>query len=108
MKRLGVILSLAIAHFSATALLFFLVVGDASRRWDVGRPPSIGSRILQGAINVVTFPIVTAASAVPGPMFEGLAGWLPFIANSVLWAFVAYYAVQHARRRNATHRERGV
>jgi len=108
MKRKEVILSLAIVHFTASALLFFLAVRDSSARWDAATGPSISGKLLNGAAAVMMFPVVTAAFAVPGALFNGLAGWLPFVANSVLWGFVVYYGAQYLRRRNATRRERGV
>ena len=108
MKRSEVIFSLAIVHFTASALLFLLAIGDSSARWDAGTGPSIGSKLINGAAAVTMFPVVTAAFALPGTLLPGLVGWLPFVVNSVLWAFIAYYSAQYLRRRSAARRERGV
>jgi hypothetical protein len=108
MKRLEVIGGIAVTHFTVSALLFLLMLGDSSQRWDAGVAPSIASKILRGAATIAMFPVVTASFALPGTLFDGLVGWLPFVANSVLWAFAAYYGVQYLRRRRAGHLKRGV
>ena len=95
MKRTGVIVGLAIVHFTASGVVFFLAMGNSSARWDAAVGPTIGSKVLDGAAAVMMFPIVTAAFALPGSLFAGLAGWLPFVVNSVLWAHIAYHGAQY-------------
>lgn len=107
MKALRVIAALAAAHFVIGFGLFIYSFGRGMRRFDRGEMPGVFDRIVNITVDVLWFPILYLwqATKIGG---DGLAGWLLFFANSLLWGLFLYAVIFGCRRLwHLRRRERG-
>ena len=83
--------------------LFMLDFSRAMGRLDSGLPPSWSDSLVARLSNVFLSPlfVLMARSNVGGVVFSGILGYLPLLANSVLWALGAWWLLQLARRLGA-------
>jgi hypothetical protein len=98
----------ALGHFVLSGVSFVLALSAGWRSFDTGAAPTLLDRAADGLLAVCMFPLVTVAYALPGRHFEGLLGWLPFVANSALWGIVLYVAAHALSRRRASLLAKGV
>src|SRR5262245_20456235 len=75
-------------HFGLSVLTFVLSFGSTMARFDTGAEPSGSDRFVSGLSAVFAFLVVRLLSGIDSAFLPGVLGWLPFIANSVLWAIV--------------------
>lgn len=99
MRGLLTVSALAITHAALTMVALFAAFGAASARLDSGAAPGAGQRILDGALQLLSFPIVWIASEhAPAGWSAGYWGYVPIALNSLLWAAVLVYAARRIRR----------
>jgi hypothetical protein len=90
-KPLRIIIGVSAVHFVASFGAFWHSLGSSLGRFDSGTPPSLLDRVLDGAVDVLWFPLVWLWDllGVRGP---GLAEWFILVTNSLLWG-LAFYGV---------------
>lgn len=90
MKKLAVVLGLAILHFGVAMAAFVLSFAAGMSRFDTGAPPTMSERALDAASAVLHFPFVLLAERLPARSLEGPVEYLPFVLDSLLWAVGLY------------------
>jgi hypothetical protein len=95
-------------------ILFTLVHGIASvaafassftleaQRFDSGASASRGEVLLTTISDILLFPIFTGFLRLPSAQFFCVLGWLPVVANSVLWAFFVWLLFASVQRMRST------
>ena len=91
MKRLSIISLVAVCHLALSVFIGLRLFSMGMSRFDTGAPPSPLEHIVVTANSVLTFPLVFLVMRVPGNLFPGLFGYIPFAANSILWAVCLYW-----------------
>jgi hypothetical protein len=83
-------------------------------RFDSGLPPTSADKAVEALSDFLLSPVfkLMTRSILFGELFSGLLGYLPLLANSVLWAFLAWWllvSVRHlvARQPSAWNRGAG-
>jgi hypothetical protein len=98
MNRWLIILLLAIVHFIASEIFAATGFVLCMDRFDTGSlEPSLVERAIATCNEVLQFPVVTGVFQTE-PMLRGLAGHLPFILNSLLWAVAILVLFRTLRR----------
>jgi hypothetical protein len=92
--------SFVVAHAATSIGLFMLDFSRGMSRFDSGLPPSWVDSLLSRLSNVFLSPLflLVARSWIGNTVFSGILGYLPLLANSVLWALGAWWLLQLARR----------
>ena len=93
-------------HLAATAFCSVKSFGLSMDRFDSGEPISEYESVLDAVLTVLSFPILELAQRIDPLFLPGLAGWLPFIANSAAWASMAVllqYVYFHASAQPRRH-----
>ena len=99
MKRLVVILGLAVLHFVATVVLIVVSLGMGLERFDAGTwPPTVGERMVGALADVMVFPVYGFWQLLPYPWVGILELPLLFL-NSLLWGTALYLTVLAVVRR---------
>ena len=89
MRRALLFTSITAVHCLITILLLAYTFGAGMSRFDTGVPASARERIAATLLEVCGFPLLTVLFGMtPQSWFSGLFGYLPFLANSALWAYV--------------------
>jgi hypothetical protein len=78
-------------HLAVTAFCLVRSFGLSMSRFDSGEPATRSEKLLTFASETLSFPLVHLAKGIDSEFLPGLVGWLPFIANSSLWALVAVF-----------------
>jgi hypothetical protein len=62
-------------------------------RFDSGLPPTSADKAVEALSDFLLSPLFKLAtrSTLVGKLFSGLLGYLPLLANSVLWAFLTWW-----------------
>ena len=102
MRKAVTITAFTVAHLLATVLAFLLSFGAGMGRMDSGEPATFGSKALEVVARVLMFPLVDPGARVL--RLPGVAGYLVFLANSVLWACIVYFLLTRVRMRSAPAR----
>jgi len=97
------VLIFAVLHCITSLWLFFLDFGRALSHIDSPRTPTLGERVVSGPSTLLLSPIVplAASSKQISSLFPGLLGYVPWVANSVLWAFLTWWLIVLGRRLGA-------
>lgn len=93
MKRLTVILGLAVLHFVATLSLLVASLSLGFARFDAETwtPPTMGERALDVLAEAVMSPAYQLHGLLPGP-WAGVLEFPLLFANSLLWGTIVYLA----------------
>lgn len=102
----AVFLVVFLTHFLATAYAFVRSFGLSMARFDSGDPASPLETFLGAASKVLSFPILTLVQRIDPVLLPGLAGWIPFVANSALWA-TAFMLLRYVFRNAAPATQHG-
>ena len=92
---------LTAVHLAATVGLLLFVFGAGMSRFDTGGEASWFEALCGRALSVLGFPLLTLVDNRMGQRFPGLWGYVPFAANSALWAaaILMFLGVVRAIRR---------
>lgn len=96
--RATIIGTIATVHFLLSVALFFLRVGEGMSRFDGAGPPDLTTLLLNGAFEILSFPLLTAFLLLKIAN-TGIWGWLLILANSVLWGCAGWKAIRFRRSR---------
>ena len=91
-------------HASLSVWLFAIALTQESS--DSGLPATFGEKTIELVSDILLSPVFKLAigSGLLGNLFPGLLGYLPILANSVLWAFLAWWLLAiRARYYSASH-----
>jgi hypothetical protein len=91
-KRLRIILVFALVHAIVSVAIFIVSFGRSMARFDTGDDPSVFEVLLSTLSEVLFFPLMHLLNLFePAPrVFAGLFGYIPIIANSLLWGCVIW------------------
>ena len=78
-----------VLHLVVTVGLLFFVFGAGMSRFDTGEAMAGAERAAHAALVVLGVPLLTLLDAVPGTWFPRLWGYLPFVANAMIWGGAA-------------------
>ena len=78
-------------HLAVTVFCLVRSFGLSMSRFDSGQPATRSEKLLTFASETLSFPLGHLAKGIDPEFLPGLVGWLPFIANSALWALVAVF-----------------
>ena len=77
---------LTAAHLALTVSLLLYVFGSGMARFDTGGQPGWFEAACGRLLTGLGFPLLTLMEDKVGQSFPGLWGYVPFVANSALWA----------------------
>ena len=77
---------LTAAHLALTISLLLYVFGSGMARFDTGGQPGWFETVCGLVLTALAFPVLTLIEGNVGLSFPGLWGYVPFVANSALWA----------------------
>ena len=102
MRQTRLFFVLTAAHLAVTIGLLLFVFGAGMARFDTGGEPAWFEALCGRLLNVLMFPLSMLLDRM-GQRFPGWWGYVPFVANSALWAAVALAGARVWRRRRAGH-----
>jgi hypothetical protein len=77
---------LTAAHLALTVNLLLIVFGSGMARFDTGGRPGWFEAACGRLLTALAFPLLTLMEGKVGQSFPGPWGYLPFVANSAVWA----------------------
>jgi hypothetical protein len=86
MRRTRLFCLLTAVHLAVTIGLLLFVFGASMSRFDTGGEPAWFEALCGRALSVLAFPVLTFLDGATGQRFPGLWGYVPFVANSAIWA----------------------
>jgi hypothetical protein len=94
------LLPFVIAHSCLSVGLSLLAFINGMDRFDSGLPPTFLEKVVETLSDVLRSPLFKLAmkSRLLGELFSGLLGYIPFVANSVLWAFLVWWLLAFLAR----------
>ena len=94
------LLIFTVIHALASMFTFVESFALGMARFDTGAEAGAAGTVLLYAGQALLFPLVTFIFGLEGAgsFFPGLLGWLPVLANSLFWAFVAWWLYSAIRR----------
>lgn len=97
------LVAFVVVHSLASVWFFGMAFGQSMARFDTGGKPTFGERAIDVLSDVLLSPLFTLAtrSRALGAALPGLLGYVPLLANSVLWAFLAWWLLALGRRLTA-------
>ena len=98
MKRILIILALAVVHFALSFAFFLLSFAGGMSRFDGAHESSILDRVVDGIAYVLLFPLVQFAVRAGGGWMTGALGYVPFVLNSLLWSTSIYFFINFLAR----------
>jgi hypothetical protein len=89
-----------VVHSLVSIWLVVVAFGQGMTRFETGAEPTFVERTVDFLSGLLPSPLFTLVvkSKVLGAAFPGLLGWAPLLANSVLWAFLAWWLIAIGRR----------
>jgi hypothetical protein len=78
-----------VLHLLVTVGLLLFVFGAGMARFDTGEAMAGSEWAAHWALIVLGVPLLTLLDAVPGTWFPRLWGYLPFVANAMIWGGAA-------------------
>ena len=103
-KRVLIILGIAVFHFVVAVFLFGIVYTRGMAAFDSGAAPTVFDSIVGHIAQILLFPFIPFARYIHVES-GGPAEWALFFGNSFLWAAVLYSIIAFIGRRRRT-RER--
>ena len=85
MKKLALVVSIALIHFGLSLLIVATSISFVSSANPVPAEPTAGVRILVEATRLLHFPVISLA-LYPRYLFPGKWIYIPMAVNSLLWA----------------------
>ncbi len=101
MRRMRLFFVLTAVHLVVTIGLLLFVFGAGMSRFDTGGEPPWFEVACGRLLNLLMFPLSMLLDNRMGQRFPGLWGYVPFVANSALWAAAALAGVRIWRSRKA-------
>lgn len=96
MKKKVYLVVITALHFILTIGLMLFSFSEVMSRFDDGIPPTVKTHLFYTGMSILSFPIVSLARLGPS-IYPGLLGYIPYILNSLLWAFVIVYGLAWLR-----------
>ena len=85
------------AHLTVTVSLLMFVFGAGMARFDTGGQPAWFEAACGRLLNLLMFPLSLLLDRRLDQRFPGFWGYLPFVANSALWAAAALGVLRLAK-----------
>jgi hypothetical protein len=106
MRRTSLFTLLAALHFAATIGLLLFVFGAGMSRFDAGGEPGWFEAACGHLLTLLGFPVLPLLDGRTSLRFPGLWGYVPFVANSALWAAALLSVAESVRRLGTRRRTR--
>jgi hypothetical protein len=97
-RRASIICAIATTHLLLWVALFVLWTADTMARFDGSHDSGLGTLVLNGAYEALSFPLVTAFQLLKVARL-GIFGWLAILSNSFVWGWVAWRGIRFWRTR---------
>lgn len=94
MRRTRLFFLLTALHWAVTISLLVFVFGAGMARFDTGGEAPWFEALCGRLLSVLGFPLLTFLDRAIGLRFPGLWGYVPFVANSAIWAAAALGGVR--------------
>jgi len=87
-------------HGALSAWLLVLAFSQGMDRFESGKPPTFAERAIEMLSDLLLSPVfkLTVKSRLLSGLLPGLLGWLPVLANSVVWAFLTWWLLAAVTR----------
>jgi hypothetical protein len=95
-----IICTIATVHFVLSAAMLFMTMASSMSRFDGAGPSDLAALTLMGLFGVLSFPLLGLFLKLD-IAHTGIWGWIPFIANSLLWGWAAWRAIRFWRSKHA-------
>ena len=82
-----------LVHSAVSVFLLLRSFSLGMARFDSGASPTAMESLVEHLSDILLSPVftLTVRSHAASVLFPGLLGWLPVVANSILWAFGAWW-----------------
>ena len=89
-----------VVHSVVSVWVFLVAFTRGMARLDTGGEATFVERAADFLSQILLSPLfmLVTKSKVLGAAFPGVLGWAPLLANSILWAFLAWWLIALARR----------
>lgn len=91
-------LAIAIVHFVLSFVFLLLSFSDSMARFDTGEPRSMIGAAMYYTSELLAFPIVKLVELTGVRLHSTIAQYLPFVANSLVWGWLAVFVFRRFRR----------
>lgn len=92
------IIVIAVVHFVVSLAFLMLSFSDSMARFDTGEPRNMMSSVIYYTSEILAFPIVKLVEHSGLQLHSTIAQYLPFVANSLVWGWVAVFVFRRVRR----------
>jgi len=100
MKSVILVVIISVLHFFISIWLSIKSFGHAFSFFDTGRELTIIEKINYWAVEILFFPIITIIENTSYEDMSGLAQYIPFILNSMLWGILIVFGFKLIFKRN--------
>lgn len=84
-----------VLHFILERVLFLISFSAGMNQFDTGRKSTILENLIDGAIAVLQFPIMTIALVIlPTDLLPGISGYVILLLNSVVWGIIFWVGLR--------------
>lgn len=92
-----------VVHNIVSVSVFLAAFTRGMARFDTGGEPTFVERAADFLSEILLSPLfmLVTSSRVLRAAFPGVLGWAPLLANSILWAFLAWWLKRRNRPRNS-------
>jgi hypothetical protein len=99
-RKTKFLLVFTVIHALASVYTFVHSFALGLARLDTGAEAGVAETVLSQISQVLFLPLATPIMELEGldSFLPGLLGWLPVLANSLLWSFVAWWLYSTIRR----------
>lgn len=77
------------AHLISSIALVIYTFGTGMARFDSGAAAGLDEKLASGILTVLSFPLLTVLTKLPGLHLPGWWGYIPFVANASVWGIAA-------------------
>lgn len=92
------IIVIAVVHFVVSLAFLMLSFSDSMARFDTGEPRNMMGSVIYYTSEILAFPIVKLVEHSGLQLHSTIAQYLPFVANSLVWGWVAVFVFRRVRR----------
>ena len=105
-KKITIVLAIAILHFGLTVLLFLMDFSNMMSAFDDGAHPTTQQNLIHLTTTVMTWPIMDPLIRWGGrsvtQLFPGMLGYIPMFLNSLVWGLAGLLVITILMKKRRT------